>query len=97
MVSDNVFPCISLCKTCDPHTDHFWHLAHNLNKLGRGPLGDDTYKISRLNALWFQTRFFDVFHYISVWKTSDPQGWGHFWPHGHNLNTFGRGHTGDAT
>ena len=39
----------------------FWPQVHNLNKLGRGPLGDATYQISRLKALWFQTkRFFHV-------------------------------------
>ena len=27
---------------------HFWPQGHNLNKLGRGPLGDATYQISRL-------------------------------------------------
>ena len=35
--------------------------VHNLNKLDRGPLDDDTYQISRLKALWFQTGFFHVF------------------------------------
>ena len=35
------FPYISLCKTCDPLVRH----AYNLNKLGRGPLGDATYQI----------------------------------------------------
>ena len=33
----------------------------NLNKLGRGLLGHATYQISRLYALWFQTRFFRFF------------------------------------
>ena len=31
------FPYISPCKTCDPY-------GHNLNKLGRGPLGDAIYQ-----------------------------------------------------
>ena len=36
--------------------------GHNLNKDGRGPLGDASYKISKLYALWLQTnRFVHVF------------------------------------
>ena len=27
---------------------HFWPGGHNLNKLSRGPLGDNTYKISKV-------------------------------------------------
>ena len=38
------FPYISLCKTCDiPGKGHFWPQEHNLNKLGRSPLGDAVY------------------------------------------------------
>ena len=45
----HVAPYISLCKTCDPPgPGHFWPLGYNLNKLGRGPLDDTTYQISRL-------------------------------------------------
>ena len=40
----------------------FWPQGYNLNKLGRDSLGDASYQISRLYALWFQTRkFFMVF------------------------------------
>ena len=53
------FPLISLCKTTDPPDQgHFWPQGYNLNKLGRGPLGDATYQILRLQAFWFQTRRF---------------------------------------
>ena len=31
-----------------PRRVHFWHHGHNLNKLGRGPLGYATYQILRL-------------------------------------------------
>ena len=57
------FPYRSLCKTFDPPgRGHFWLKGYNLNKVGRGPLGDATYQISRLLALWFQTRrFFHIF------------------------------------
>ena len=33
---------------------HFRPQGYNLNKLGRGLLGDATYQISKLWALWFQ-------------------------------------------
>ena len=35
----SLFPYISLCKTFDPQ-------GYNLNKFGRGSLGDATYQIS---------------------------------------------------
>ena len=93
-----IFPYISLCKTCDPAANLFWPQGYNLNKLGRGPLGDATYQISRLWALWFQRRrfFFNVFPYISLWKQCDP-GAGPFSAKGHNFNKLGRGPLGNAT
>ena len=43
------FPYVDLCKTCDPlGRGYFWPHKYNLNKLGRGPLDDATYQISRL-------------------------------------------------
>ena len=63
------FPYISLCKTSDP-----WGGAI-LNILGRGPLGNATYQISRLWALRFQTRrIFHVSLYKPIILTYDPQG-----------------------
>ena len=45
------FPYISLYRACDPRgPSHFWPQGYNL-KLGRGPLGDATYQISRLKGL----------------------------------------------
>ena len=35
---------------------NFWPQGHNSNKLGRGPLGDATYQIIWLYALWFQKK-----------------------------------------
>ena len=63
-------------KICDLQVGTiFGHQGHNLNKLGRGPLGDATYQISRPRTLWFQTRnCFHVLPYISLCKTCDPQG-----------------------
>ena len=41
----HVAPYISLCKIFDPRAGLFWPQGYNLNKLGRGPLGDATYQI----------------------------------------------------
>ena len=60
----NVFPYVSLCKQCDPGLGHFWPQGHTLNNLCRDPLGDATYHISRLYAIWFQTR--RIFHVFSI-------------------------------
>ena len=64
MVSDKKIPIQAYVK----HVTHgggggqFWPQGYNLNKLGRDSLGDASYQISRLYALWFQTRkFFMVF------------------------------------
>ena len=35
----------------DPGAEPFWPQGHNLNKLGKGPLGDAINQISRLYAL----------------------------------------------
>ena len=39
-----------------PPQGHFGPQGHHLNKLGRGPLGNATYQISRPKAKWFQRR-----------------------------------------
>ena len=47
MVSDKkIFPCFSLLslrKTCDPIGQDNFLPQRDMNKLGRGPLGDATY------------------------------------------------------
>ena len=35
-------------KLISPGLGHFWPGGHNLNKLGRGPLGDDIYQTSKI-------------------------------------------------
>ena len=48
------FSCKNLCKTCDPSSGpkkewgHFWPQGHDLNKLAKSPLDDDTHQISQL-------------------------------------------------
>ena len=54
-------PYISTCRTCDPRGVAILVPGHILNKLGRDPLGDTTYQILWLKALWFQTRRFFTF------------------------------------
>ena len=49
---------------------HFWLQGNNLNNLGRGPLGEAMYQISKAWAFCFQTRRF--FPYMALCKTSDP-------------------------
>ena len=50
-----------------PECGHFWPGGHNLNKLSRTPLGDNTYQISKLYPLRFQKRrLFNVFLYDSM-------------------------------
>ena len=44
---------------------HLWTQGYNLNKLGRGLLGDDTYQISKFYAFWFQTRRLFMFSYLA--------------------------------
>ena len=55
-----MFGYTSLSKNENPGMGHFWPQGHTLNKLGRGLLYCATYQISRLYALWFQTRRFYI-------------------------------------
>ena len=43
-----VFPIQAYVKHMSPGRDHFWPKGQNLILLGRGPLGEATYQISRL-------------------------------------------------
>ena len=57
-------------KHVTPGQGLFWPQGHNLNKLGRGLLGDATYLISGLYALCHED--FLTFPNISLYKTCDP-------------------------
>ena len=50
-----MFPYKTYVKHVPPRRGHFWPKGHKLNKLCSGILGDDTYQISRLYVLRFQT------------------------------------------
>ena len=43
------FPIKAYAKHVTPGAALFWPQGHNLNKLGRGPIGGATYQISRLS------------------------------------------------
>ena len=65
--------CELLCRASfDP-----WGI---MNKLGRGPQGDATYQISRLNAFQFQRKKNEVCLLCSYDPISDPQGGASFDP-----------------
>ena len=59
-------PILIYVKHVTPGAGPFWPQGYHLNKLGRGLLGDATYKLSKLYALWFQRRRFLKF---SSWKS----------------------------
>ena len=44
----HLFPNVGLIKHVTLGQGHSWPQGYILNKLGRGPLGDATYQISRL-------------------------------------------------
>ena len=54
----NGFPRKPNVKHVNPRLGHCWPKWHNLNKPGRSQLGDATYLIVRLYALWLLTRRF---------------------------------------
>ena len=74
-----------------PHgRGQFWPQGHHMNNLGRGPLGDTTYKISKLCTFKFQRRRILKFSFFApMFWTCDPRG--------HHMNNLGRGPLGDAT
>ena len=61
-------------KTCDPGAGSFWPQGYDLNKLGRGPLGDAIYKILKLNPTVSDKKICSCFAYIRLYKTCDPRG-----------------------
>ena len=62
-----------------PGWGQFWPQGHNLNKLGRGLLGDATYQISRLFAMWIsQEDCFHVVFPIKAYVKDVTPGRGHF-------------------
>ena len=63
-------------KHVTPGQGPFWHHRRNLNKLGRGPLGDATY-IKALDLV-VPDKIFSCFPYIRLCKTFDSWGGGAF-------------------
>ena len=51
---DCIFLCISMAQTYDPWSEAILDSeTFHSNKLGRGPLGNATYQISNIWAMWF--------------------------------------------
>ena len=44
----HVYPILAYAKHLNPRVGHLWPQGYNLIKLGRGPLVDASYQISRL-------------------------------------------------
>ena len=73
MVYGKIFPS----KKCDPQGQgNFWPHEDNLNKLGRGPLGDATYQLPYIKALDHKVsdKIFSCIPSISLRKICDPLG-----------------------
>ena len=47
-----------------PGQGQFWPQGHHMNKLGRGPQGDDVYQISKLYAFQFQRKRISKISYL---------------------------------
>ena len=56
-----MFQFISQCKLCEIQEEDILTHNHNLNKLGRVPLGDVTYQISKLWGILFSGKIFFMF------------------------------------
>ena len=68
-----------------------------MNKLGRGPQGDATYKISKSCAFQFQRRRILKFAvFVSMFQHVTP-GTGSVLTPGASMNKLGKGPLGDAT
>ena len=57
-----------------PERGHFWPQGYNLNNLGRGPLGEAKYQLSKAPVFWRQIRRFLKVFSICLCKTCGPQG-----------------------
>ena len=53
MQHDHILEKLILYKPVTPVVGPFLAQGHNLSRFGRDPLGEATYQISRLRALWF--------------------------------------------
>ena len=50
--------CSYVSNLWPPGRGQFWPQGHHMNNLGRGPLGDATYQISKLYAFYIRRRSF---------------------------------------
>ena len=87
----------SYVPTCDPWGGaSFYLMGYQMNKLGRSPLGDATYKISKLYAFHFQRRRIPKFvFFVPMLELVNPTA-GPVLTQGVRMNKLGRGPQGDA-
>ena len=75
-----------------------WFLGPSLNKLGRGSLGNATYQIASIWAMWFwQRRFLNIFLSFSMIWTQDHLSRGHLGPWDLGFSKLGKEQPGNAT
>ena len=72
---------------------NFWTKGQSF----RGTLGDATNQISRIYALWPQTKYFFHNFPIYAFATHAPPAWYHIWTQVLKLNELGRGLLGNDT
>ena len=93
----HVFPIKAYVKYLTRGRGHFWPKGDNLNKFGRGPLGDAKYQILKaLGLVVSDKKICSHFPYISQLEHVTPRA-GHFLPKGYHLNKLSSGLLGDAT
>ena len=82
---------LSMENKWPPGRGHFLSHGYNWNIVGRGPLDDVTYQISKARPSSFrQEDFLKKILYESM-ENKWPPGRGHFWPQGYNLNNLSSG------
>ena len=78
------FHYLSKCSNLwTPGLGQFWPQGHRVNKLGRGPLGDSTYQISKLYGFQFQRRrILKISFIVPMFELVAPRGGTSFIPRG---------------
>ena len=73
--------CSYVSNLWPPVRGPIWPQGHHMNNLGRGPLGDATYEISKLCTFYFQRRKILKFSFfVPMFRTCDPRGGASFDP-----------------
>ena len=62
--------------------------GHQINKHGKGPLGDDTYQISNFYAFHFQRRILKFSFFVPMFKFVHPHSGASFDPMGNHITNL---------